>query len=196
MASLSQRAYARHRGVSHTAVRKALATGRIVTGEDGKIDAAVADAQWERSTDMSKPRNSVTGVPKKRRATGAPSDPPGIPDSGAGEVPNGAATGNTARLAASYAGSRAAREAYMARLAKLEFERRSGKLVDADEVRAQIFALGRRARDGLLGVPDRLAPILAGEADAAVIHRLLTEELERGLAELSTAPPLKAGARG
>ena len=41
---------------------------------------------------------------------------------------------------------------------------------------AQIFALGRRARDTLLGVPDRLAPILAGESDQSVIHRLLTEE--------------------
>ena len=68
--------------------------------------------------------------------------------------------------------------------------------VDADEVRAQMFALGRRARDSLLGMPDRLAPILAGQADAAVIHRLLTEEIERGLAELSTAPPIKAAATG
>jgi hypothetical protein len=45
-------------------------------------------------------------------------------------------------------------------------------------------------------VADRLAPVLAGEADAAVIHRLLNEEIERGLAELSTAPPVKVGARG
>ena len=195
MARLSIRGYARHRGVSHTAVQKALATGRIVAGEDGRIDPAVADSQWARSTNLAKPRNSVIGVPKKRRTPGAPSDPLGTHDSGVGEAPNGAATDDAARLVSSYAGSRAAREAYLARLAKLEFEQRSGKLVDADEVRAQIFALGRRARDSLLGVPDRLAPVLVGQADAAVIHRLLTEELERGLAELSTAPPLKPGAR-
>jgi hypothetical protein len=67
--------------------------------------------------------------------------------------------------------------------------------VDADEVPAQIFALGRRLRDGLMGLPDRLAPVLAGESDAAVIHRLLTEELERGLEELSAARPLIASAR-
>jgi hypothetical protein len=135
-------------------------------------------------------------VPKKRRAPGAPSDPLGSVGYGAGEAVNGQAAGDTARLASSYAGSRAAREAYMARLAKLDFEKRSGKLVDADDVRAQMFALGRRARDSLLGVPDRLAPILAGQADAAVIHRLLTEELERGLAELSTAPAIKTASRG
>lgn len=196
MARLSIRGYARYRGVSHTAVQKALAAGRIVADADGTIDPVAADDQWASSTNLSKPRNSVTGVPKKRRQLGAPSDPLGAHVLGAGEATNGAAAGDTARLVASYAGSRAAREGYMARLAKLEFERKSGKLVDADEVRAHTFALGRRARDSLLGIPDRLAPILVGEADPAVIHRRLTEELERGLAELSTAPPLKAGGRG
>ena len=61
---LSRRAYARHRGVSHEAVRKALATGRIAAGPDGKIDPVVADRQWDTSTDLSKPRNSVIGVPR------------------------------------------------------------------------------------------------------------------------------------
>ena len=83
----------------------------------------------------------------------------------------------------------------MARLAKLEFEQKSGKLVDADEVRAQIFALGRRARDSLLGIPDLMAPILAGESDPAIVHRLLAEEIERCLTELATAPPIRDGAR-
>ena len=142
MVGLSIRGYARRRGVSHTAVQKALATGRITAGQDGTIDPAVADPQWDSSTDLSKPRNSVTGVPKKRRVPGAPSDPLGSVGAGAGEALNGHAAGDTARLVSSYAASRAAREAYMARLAKLDFEKRSGKLVDADEVRAQFFALG------------------------------------------------------
>jgi hypothetical protein len=202
-AGLSIRAYARRRGVSHESVRKALATGRISAGPDGRIDPAAADRQWATSTDLSKPRNSVTGMPKKRRAPGAPSDPLSVgaptlaPENGqgAGEAHNGPPAGDAARLVSSYAASRAAREGYAARLAKLEFEQKSGKLVDADEVRAQIFALGRRARDSLLGVPDRLAPILAGEADQAVIHRLLTEEITRGLSELVSAPAIGAAAR-
>ena len=195
MAGLSARAYARHRGVSHTAVLKALETGRIVAGADGPIDPAVADRQWVESTDLAKPRNSVTGVPKKRRMPGAPSDPLGSPGSEASEPSNGAANGDTSRLVSSYAASRAAREGYQARLAKLEFEKRSGKLVDAYEVRAQHFALGRRVRDSLRGIPDRLAPILVGQTDAAVVHRMLSEELERGLAELSKAPPITIGSK-
>ena len=61
MDGLSIRGYARHRKVSHTAVRKALAMGRITAGADGTIDPAVADQQWATSTNLSKPRNSVTG---------------------------------------------------------------------------------------------------------------------------------------
>jgi hypothetical protein len=171
----------------------ALAAGRITANADGTIDPVLADSQWAASTNLSKPRNSVTGVPKKRRLPGAPSDPLGVSSSGVGEASNGAPAGDTARLVSSYAGSRAAREGYMARLAKLDYEQRSGKLVEADEVRAQIFALGRRARDRLLGIPDRLASILAGETDRAEIHRLLTEEITRSLTELSAAPVIKTG---
>jgi hypothetical protein len=191
LAGLSIRAYARHRKVSHTAVRKALADGRITARADGTIDPAAADQQWATSTDLAKPRNSVTGVPKKRRVPGAPSDPLGTLGSGAGEALNGAPAGDAARLVSSYAASRAAREGYNARLAKLEFEQKSGKLVDADQVRAQIFALGRRARDTMLGIPDRLAAVLEGQKQAE-IHRLLTEEITRGLSELTSAPPIKA----
>jgi hypothetical protein len=47
---VSIHSYARHRGVSHTAVQKAIAAGRITTLRDGSIDPAVADAEWERNT--------------------------------------------------------------------------------------------------------------------------------------------------
>ena len=117
MPGLTIRAYARRRGVSHTAVRKALATGRITTAPDGGIDPDVADRQWTDSTDQSKPRNSVTGVPRMRRAPGAPSEPLVSPAVEDGLAPP---DGGAPRLASSYAASRAAREAYLARLAKLE----------------------------------------------------------------------------
>jgi hypothetical protein len=50
MAGLSQRAYAAHRGVSHTAVQRAIREGRISTFSDGRIDPAVADEEWEQNT--------------------------------------------------------------------------------------------------------------------------------------------------
>src|SRR5947208_15967936 len=51
MAGLSQRGYARHRGVTHRAVQKAIKAGRITTNSDGTIDPARADAQWVANTD-------------------------------------------------------------------------------------------------------------------------------------------------
>ena len=188
MEGLSIRGYARHRGISHTAVRKALASGRITANGDGSINPTTADQDWASSTDISKPRNSVTGRPlvasRVSALRRAPADP-------VFAEPSPPGTGGPSRLASSYADSRAARESYLARLAKLEFEERSGKLVDADEVRAQVFALGRRMRDAMLALPDRVAPVLVAQADPADIHRVLSEEIQSCLSELSVAPALR-----
>ncbi|MGD7268141.1 elements of external origin, partial [Ralstonia pseudosolanacearum] len=48
---ISIRAYARHRGVSDAAVRKAIAAGRITPEADGTIDTDRADAEWARNTE-------------------------------------------------------------------------------------------------------------------------------------------------
>ena len=55
---LSRRAYAALRGVHESAVRKAIASGRITTEADGTIDAAKADAMWDASTDPAKQRGA------------------------------------------------------------------------------------------------------------------------------------------
>ena len=47
---MSQRAYARHRGLSEAAVRKAVKAGRITSLPDGTIDQVTADRQWEGNT--------------------------------------------------------------------------------------------------------------------------------------------------
>ena len=48
---LSIRAYARHRGVSDTAVHKAIRTGRITPEADGTIDPQRADRDWAKNSD-------------------------------------------------------------------------------------------------------------------------------------------------
>ena len=47
---MSQRAYARHRGVYVSAVQKAVDTGRITLQPGGRIDSDTADEEWERNT--------------------------------------------------------------------------------------------------------------------------------------------------
>jgi len=51
---MSRRAYARHRGCSEKAVRKAIGAGRITLEPDGSIDPEKADAQWVANTDPSR----------------------------------------------------------------------------------------------------------------------------------------------
>ena len=48
---LSIRAYARHRGVSHVAVKKAIDSGRITPEADGTLDPQRADAEWAKNTE-------------------------------------------------------------------------------------------------------------------------------------------------
>ena len=56
---LSIRAYARHRGVTDKAVRKAITAGRITPNKDGTINAKKADKEWKDNTDKSKQRPIV-----------------------------------------------------------------------------------------------------------------------------------------
>ena len=51
---ISIRAYARHRGVTDTAVHKAIRAGRITPEADGTIDADRADREWARNSDAPK----------------------------------------------------------------------------------------------------------------------------------------------
>jgi hypothetical protein len=154
---LTQAEYARHRGVSRPAVLKAVRTGRIRLDADGRIDPVEADASWQRNTDPSRQRARSAQKPARATSTGH----------------------------SDYHASRAVREAYMAKLAQLEYEAKSGKLIDAEESRRAAFEDNRRVRDLLLALPDRTAALLAGISDAAECHRLLTTEIRRACEELS-----------
>jgi hypothetical protein len=126
--------------------------------KDGKINPRVADDAWRKSTDPSKVRN--------RRKSG----------SGQG---SGSQT---------YASSRALRESFQAKIKRLEYEELVGELVRVEVVQAAWFKLARRARDLLLAIPDRLAPILAAITEPAEVQRKLTDELRRVCEQLSGEP--------
>lgn len=176
MALVSLRGYARHRGVSLRAVQKAVQSGRIRTTADGKVDTAQADAEWERNT---APRQQVTIAtpspepPPRRSPAAPPPEPPRVEPPVSGGL--------------DYARARAVRENYNARLAKLEYEERLGKLVNRDEVTVAAFNRFRTFRDGMLNIPDRVAAMLAAETDAAKVHANLTTEIRKALLEFADA---------
>ncbi len=169
MPVVSLRAYAKHRGVTLKAVQKAIQSGRIRTTSDGKIDVDQADADWVRNTG---PRQATiaTSSPAPRRAQTSAETP----------RPEPAAAGPL-----DYARARAVRENYLARLAKIEFEERSGKLVSRDEVQVAAFNKFRTFRDGMLNIPDRVAAVLAAESDPARVHEILAIEIRKALLEFA-----------
>ena len=161
MALLSLRAYARHRGVSLAAVQKAIRSGRITPNADGRIDSERADAEWEAKT-----------RPGQRRTQSAP---PAVRE----PIETASAGG------LDYFRARAIRESYLARLAKIEFEEKTAKLISRDEVQVAAFTRARVVRDNLLNIPDRLAATLAAETDVDKVHRLLSDEIRMALDALA-----------
>jgi hypothetical protein len=177
---LSIRAYAQHRGVSHTAVAKAIKAGRISKEPDGSIDPAKADAQWARNTLPSQNPNTSAAKPAPKVATPTVS----TVSSREAQVPL-----ETRATAPDYQTSRAIREAYAARLAKLEFEERTGKLLNADEVKVKHFNLARLLRDRIQQIPRKLAPqivaAVVAQPDQRVVEDLLMDAIREALEELS-----------
>jgi hypothetical protein len=161
MPLLSLRAYARHRGVSLAAVQKAIRSGRITPNADGLIDSDRADAEWTAKTRPGQHR-ARSVAPARRELSDAP-----------------------VSGAVDYSRARAIRESYLARLAKIEFEEKTGKLVSRDEVQVAAFTRARMVRDNLLNIPDRLAATLAAESDVDKVHRLLTDEIRMALDALA-----------
>lgn len=156
---LSASAYARHRGVSHVAVLKAIKAGRISWEDDGTIDPIKADAAWTENTNQAQQRQNGKPSRPKSSVEAAQSTPPGG--------------------GPSFAQSRAIREAYNARLAKLDYEERSLTLIRTDTVKVTWFNILRVLRDRTLNLSDRLAPILATEMDPKRIREMLDTELRQ-----------------
>lgn len=182
---------ARRLGVSDTAVHKAIKAGRVtVAGRTEKSDRPLVawpqvETDWLANSDSSK-RSHVGGTgksPAREKYAGAAKPSVKLPTSDQPdqiETPKGGGDNLAGQnMGPTFAQSRAVREAYQARLAKLEYEERSGKLVDAAEVKVRAFKMARSARDALMTLPDRMAPILASSTDVIEVHRLMTEDIER-----------------
>ena len=95
-----------------------------------------------------------------------------------------------------YSHARAVRENYLARLAKIDYEERSGQLLNrAEAVRAwSNYILGER--DALLNWPGRISPYIAVEVgcDEQVLFAVLDREIREFLQWRSKGPHYDDGA--
>lgn len=169
--SVTLTAYAKSKGVSTEAVSKAVRVGRLSKSVvfDAKnrprVIPELADQEWVANTDSAQQR--------------VPAVPPPRPDPEPDQAP-----ARDEPKTATFQQARTLREAYMARLAKLEFDEKSGLLVKADAVKNEAFRTARIVRDNLLNIPDRIAAELANETNQFKVHQRLTQEIRRALEDM------------
>jgi hypothetical protein len=151
--------FAARKGVSPQAVRKAIKSGRLKRAVERKgprnyvIDPEIAELEWSRNTEPQYQRTAEQINAGKARARGEE-----VPDPGP-EPPPGNKGG-----AGTYSSAKAAAEGYKAMLLKLDYEERSGKLLDKAAAERAFAAAGMQVRDAVM----RTSQQMVGEIATAV----------------------------
>lgn len=176
---LSIRAYARHRGVSDAAVRKAIAAGRITPEGDGTVDPERADAEWARNTEA--PRNGTRARVVKAA----------VPPEAASTAPGGDGQSSLPTGGASLLQARTVNEVVKAQTNKVRLARLKGELVDRNQAIAHVFKLSRAERDAWLNWPARISAQMAAKlgVDPHTMHVALEAAVREHLQELGDLRP-------
>lgn len=179
---MTQKEYAADRGCSPVSVHKAIKAGRISL-IDGKIDPSVADIQWAANSRARAPARKAAD-----QATARPSSP--APDAAASlEI---ALPVHAEGKTDDYWDARSRRETAEAAIAEMKEAEMRGTLIRADSVRTAWANKISAARDALLQIPYRLAPVLAAETELERVAELLESELRQALLQLSETKPAEA----
>ena len=161
---MSQAEYARHRGKSRQYIGQ-LAKAGVLVMRGGKVDVQASDTVLD-DRPVEEPE-SPTAVPPAAAAFQKP-----ISDGQTG---------------ANFGQARTIEMVFRAKLRRLEYETKQGKLIDAESYRTAAANAFRMFRDNLLGIPDRLATTLAAESDPKKVHLALKNEIARELEAASDA---------
>jgi hypothetical protein len=169
VALVSQRAYAKRRGISQAAVwkRTTAAGGPIpVHGAKKQLDPAEADALWDATMSPNGAANARAAGTTARAVDGPP---PGV-------------TGSQ------LAQARAAALVVEVQTKRLVLEQRRGALISRDRAVFKVFSFARMLRDAWLTWPARVGPQLAAEfgVEPASLIVALTEAVRAHLEELAS----------
>jgi hypothetical protein len=166
MTTATQSEFAAILGKDKSYVTRLKQAGRLVLDAAGLVDVEKSQALIAATSDPSR----AATVEARQAGAETPRQP--------------AAPGNDA-IGNSYQTAKAVNEKYKALTAKLEYEKASGKLVDAGE--AALFAadLAATFRGALEVLPDRLAPELVPLSDTETVRAVLVESFEQVLTDLA-----------
>ena len=167
---MSQRAYAKRRGVSAMAVSRAVRSGRLKASvRDGKIiDPDLADREWAANTDLTDAPSSVIEQSASWPGVDRPVAPP--PPAGEESAGEGTPLHEANRI----------EKVWKAKTAELKYKQEAGELVPAAEVRGKLEDTFRTCRTKLLGIPSRARQVLPHltVGDIAAIESMVREALE------------------
>lgn len=193
---LSFRAYAKRRNppVSHTAVEKAIKSGRLKhclvrVGKRILIDPSLADREWERNTDEAFQRETEAraGGAAKGQAPpnrGKKTKQKGLYGADVEEGADEADPNEGAELeprGPTPAKMRGILIGIQAQHAKLDLEVKMGQLVRRSESAAEAFRLGRGILEALQRLPPRYTGELMNEKDPHVFERRFLEVLMKAV---------------
>jgi hypothetical protein len=172
MPLMKVREYARYRDCSHVSVLKAIKAGRladsITRDPSGKplIDQECADQEWPKGT------KELFKTPPLEKTEAKD------PLSEIKEVEVQQIAGDSQKSV--FAAARTSREQYLAKLAELEYQQKSGQLVSAEEVKSKWVSIASNVRTKILGIPSKARqriPELTHEAHA-MLEKIIREALE------------------
>jgi hypothetical protein len=150
---MSQADYARHRKVNRSYITR-LAKRGILVMRGKLVDVAGSDAVLDDKPVDVEPHEPPSAQPPRPASDSA-----------------GGQTGS------SFAQARTAEMVYRARLRKLEFETRQGKLIEAAIVKDRWAAILVVLKERILAVPDKLSPEVAALADERQVRDVLKREM-------------------
>jgi hypothetical protein len=194
MKEMSQAEYAKHRGVSRVAVHKWKEKGLLVLTKSGTISVnrtdkklnALEKSETEEIGGLLPPENEPEQAKDCLSHDSGKSDVVRQVEAEKEEIPKlpkklKALLGDQMM---SKNEAETMKENYLAKLRKLEYEKKAGRVVEVEPLKKVLFELWRRERDALLNFPTRYSAVIA--AKLGINQNVLTIELERCINEFLT----------
>lgn len=184
---LSIREFARREGCSDTLVRRAITQGRLKAKKDGTLDPVLIGSPWRQANATATKPDAKPARPVSSRrpvgSQGSPESTPGDDDSLEAEAARMLNEG----AGVDYAEALRRKENWLALLRQLEYEQKSGALVELAVAQAVLFEASRGQRDAWLNWPAKIGPLLAAELgleEADRVTEALTAHVHKQISDL------------
>jgi hypothetical protein len=173
MPRLGQNEFGRTVGLSSGTISKKVKKGDLKVGPDGKIDLDEGRAALRAARSVQHGYMDEVNEAQREKARAARGEAPSRPPADGFGLPDDDQASTTR---SQFNKARTIRETFVASTARLEFQQRSGALIERAMAERVLFSKARHARDAWLSWPSRTAPIIAAElgldnADA-LLHSL------------------------